>query len=442
MIAAVPGNRRQDLRLSHAPTLVTTPPLMKPRYPIFLLALIAAPSAFAQYWNQRADFPSTNYAPYGFSIGDRVFVGGGISGLAPFTEFPGLQEYLPASDQWVARTACPGPMRYGVAGFSINGKGYVVGGWSGSPPTALNDVWEYDPMADAWTQKNNFPGSARYSCVSVATSTKAYIGLGHATWLNDWWEYDPGQDSWTQRATLPGPGRAACGAFVINDEVYVTAGSRDVMNLTATFLLDLFRYSPDTDTWTALAPFPALGRSAPYSFTYGGLGYVMCGGGGDANSHDEYNDAWAYSPGTDQWYQLGLFPGVGMAGGLACCTSTTCYIGTGATGTASNSWVATEITAAFWEYHPTGLIGLDELQAGDGIRVVPSADGLLVQWPATARAQQLHLFDMGGRVVRTQTLNNNSGQALCSTGDLASGLYVVQVNGDGYAERVKVMVTR
>ena len=418
------------------------PPPMTNRYFPFLAFTLTVTAADAQYWNQRADFPSVTNAPYGFSIGDRVFAGGGISNAAPFAEYSGFNEYLPATDTWVARTPCPGPMRYGISGFSLNGKGYLVCGWSGSPATQLNDVWEYDPLADSWAQKNNFPGSARYSCVSVTAGGKAYLGLGHATWLGDWWEYDATNDSWTQRASLPGQGRQACSAFVIGDEVYVTVGARDVGNFTATFFTDLYRYSPSTDAWTALAPFPASGRVGGYGFSYAGVGYVFCGITGDANGHEVLNDGWAYMPATDQWYQLGLFPGIPMSSGFACSTSTTCYIGMGCTSVESTSWISSDYTAAFWEFHPTGLIGVDELQAGDGIRVLPSADGLLVQWSSAVDAQQLHLFDMGGRAVRAQTLNSNSGQATCSTGDLASGLYVVQVSGDGYAERVKVIVAR
>ncbi|MBK7084510.1 MAG: hypothetical protein IPH53_07515 [Flavobacteriales bacterium] len=97
--------------------------------------------------------------------------------------------------------------------------------------------------------------------------------MGHATWLNDWWEYDPTTGTWTQRANLPGQGRAACGSFVIDDEVYVTVGSRDVTSTTATFLMELYKYSPTTDTWTVLAPFPAAGsvRSVQFQLWRRGL---------------------------------------------------------------------------------------------------------------------------------------------------------------------------
>ncbi|MEO8589102.1 MAG: hypothetical protein ABI432_07035 [Flavobacteriales bacterium] len=411
---------------------------MKHRYTFIALAF-AATTASAQYWEQRTDFPSVNQAAFGFTIGDRMFAGGGISGLAPFTGYSGFNEYLPATDEWVPRTPCPGPVRYGVSGFELHGKGYVACGWA-TPGAALTDLWEYDPTSDNWTQKSNFPGAARYSCVSVSAGGKAYLGLGYVGYLNDWWEYDGAADQWTQRASLPAQGRQACTAFVIDDQIYVTAGARDVVALTANFFQELWRYSPLSDSWTLLAPLPADGRVGAYGFSYGGVGYVVGGNSGDADGHYVLNDMWAYRPAVDQWYQMGLFPGEPMSSGFAFSTSTTCYIGTGVTAVQSNSWVATELTDAFWAYHPTGLVGVGEQEAADDLRIRTAADGLVVEWPATSKAQQLQLIDMEGRAVRTQAVGANSGQALCSTIGLANGLYVVQLTGDAFAERRKVMV--
>lgn len=415
---------------------------MEHRYSPLLAALLSASSAIGQYWYQRADFPSDAEATYGFAIGDRMFAGGGISNLAPFAEYLDFNEYIRSTDTWVARTPCPGPVRYGVSGFGLNGKGYLVCGWSGSPATPLHDVWEYDPVADSWTQKNDFPGSARYSCISVATSTRGYLGLGHATYLSDWWEYDPGADTWTQMASLPAPGRQACTAFVIDNEVYVTVGARDVTTVTATFFQDLFRYTPGSDSWMPMAPFPADGRVGGYGFSYNDIGYVIGGLTGDAISHEILNDAWAYSPDLDQWYQLGLFPGVPMASGFTFSISGTCYIGTGCTAVSNSSWSATALTPAFWEYRPDGLNGVNEWAIGDDMQVITGTDGMLVQWPTTAHLQQMRLFDPGGRVLRTQTLQGGSGRAFCSTAGLSDGLYIVQLTGDAFAAQRKVMVSR
>ncbi len=403
---------------------------------VYALMLFSARSV-GQFWDQRADFPSTAYSGYGFSIGERVYAGGGIGSLSPFAMYSGFQEYLPGSDTWVQRAPLPGPERYGTSGFSVNGKGYVLAGWGTS---ALTDVWEYDPIADSWTQKSSFPGAARYTHVSVGVGNKAYVGLGYNPWMNDWWEFDPIADTWTQRAPLPGAGRQSCGAFVIDGNVYVTVGASDVNNITATLHTELYRYTPANDTWTLRSPFPALGRAIPYCFSFDGVGYVIGGSTGDANGHSVLNDAWAYSPLSNGWYQLGLFPGIPMYGGFACTTSLNAYIGTGSTAISNSSWGATSLTPAFWEYSPSGLVGITELTAENDLLVQPMGDGLLVRWDATRDARTLRLFDGTGRLVREQAVQASHGQAFCATGNLGTGAYVVHLVGAKESRHRKVVV--
>ena len=64
---------------------------------------------------------------------------------------------LPGS--WVQKPDFAGGGRIRAGGFSIGGKGYIIGGTShGAEPT---DFWEYDTATNKWTQKAAFPGGAR-----------------------------------------------------------------------------------------------------------------------------------------------------------------------------------------------------------------------------------------------------------------------------------------
>ena len=60
----------------------STPPNMILRYALFAGSLSLHVGVKAQYWNQRANLPDTTYAPYGFSVGDRVFMGSGVRSLS------------------------------------------------------------------------------------------------------------------------------------------------------------------------------------------------------------------------------------------------------------------------------------------------------------------------------------------------------------------------
>jgi hypothetical protein len=102
-----------------------------------------------------------------------MFAGGGLNELGPFEEYIGLNEYLPATNTWVPRTPIP-TARYGVGGFTINGKGYVACGWHAG--SQLYDLWQYDPVADSWTQKADFPPGGRYSTISVLRAQRDTSG--------------------------------------------------------------------------------------------------------------------------------------------------------------------------------------------------------------------------------------------------------------------------
>jgi hypothetical protein len=54
------------------------------------------------------------------------------------------------ADYWVQKSNVGGLNRADATGFSLNGKGYMGTGYSG---TYQSDWWEYDPASDTWTQK-------------------------------------------------------------------------------------------------------------------------------------------------------------------------------------------------------------------------------------------------------------------------------------------------
>jgi hypothetical protein len=75
--------------------------------------------------------------------------------------------------------------------FSINGKGYVATGGSG---TTGDGVWEYDPSTDLWQQKTSFEGSPRMEAVGFVLGTNAYVTIGRdgSYYFEDLWGFGPG----------------------------------------------------------------------------------------------------------------------------------------------------------------------------------------------------------------------------------------------------------
>ena len=99
--------------------------------------------------------------------------------------------------------------------------------------------------------------------------------------------------SWVQLPDLPAIERDDGSAFVIGEEVYVGTGMDGGFQLTA----DWYRFTPSTNTWTAIAPMPTAGRQYCTTFSLNGQGYVVGGIVAGVTS----SEVWKYDPPTDLW---------------------------------------------------------------------------------------------------------------------------------------------
>ena len=389
--------------------------------------MLTAADAGAQYWTQLADFPYPVYSPYGFSVGQRYFSGGGVTDIVPLALVDSLYEYDPNLDQWLQRTPLPGLTRYGTRGFSIESevKGYVVCGWHNNiPQVQLADLWEYDPLADSWAQKADFPGPPRYSLVSIGTSTKAYAGLGYNPWYNDWYEYDPVADAWTQKTSFPGTPRQAANAFVLNDQVYVGMGSTSVGAGTAIFFDDLYKYDPATDTWTQMASLPALPRCGSYHFSSCGLAYIIGGVGFDSlGVQHVFTDMWRYDAALDEWTSLPDFPGASMNTGTSFNISSSGFVGFGGTGFEPFSWVPDSLTGEFWEYKGCGITTDVEPITDLPPSILCDGVNITAHWSDVSSFERYALFDASGRVVRSGSVHSGDRSLTLSVRDLPAGVY-------------------
>jgi N-acetylneuraminic acid mutarotase len=132
-------------------------------------------------------------------------------------------------------------------------------------------------------------------------------------------------DLWIRRSGIPdGVARKRGIAFSINGEVYAGLGT-DYSN-------DVWRYSPLTNTWTAVAPFPGGARFGAVAFAIGNFGYVGLGSNGET-------DFWRYDPSTNNWAAISSFPKTSSQSVALACNG--------------NGYVVISAeTDNFWEYNP------------------------------------------------------------------------------------------
>ena len=125
-------------------------------------------------WTQLTSSPVDRISAAGFSIGPDFYVGSGYH-VGNFKDF---YCYHTLSDSW-SRVADAPEARVLSKGLAINGKGYLMLGryWNGAlnGGKLLKDILEYDPIVNKWTRCGDFPGGGRQNMVVFTINGKGYI---------------------------------------------------------------------------------------------------------------------------------------------------------------------------------------------------------------------------------------------------------------------------
>ena len=234
--------------------------------------------------------------------------------------FAGLQTQ--AQDFWIKRDSVNGPPRAACASFVLNGEGFVATGLN--LEEAKRKLYSYDLDQDDWDNEISLGGEAgtgleRGSAIGFSAGGYGFIGLGNGTaaLMNDLWRYDPESESWTQMADFEGEPRSGAVAFAIDLIGYVGTGQSE-----SGLHADFYRYLVETNTWEELDDFEGAARKEAVGFTMGGKAYV-----GTGRSDSGYlKDFWEYTPSTDSWEQKADFPGTPRMGAAGCGVFPSAYV--------------------------------------------------------------------------------------------------------------------
>ena len=155
-------------------------------------------------WTQRTNFASgSRYGAIAFSINGKGYAGFGSS-QGNTINYNDFYEYEPTTFSWTQKASFPGLPRNNPARFVINGIAYVG---AGNPevnynpnPNYSSDFYAYAPLSNQWTSIATFPGSQRTCAASFSINNKGYVGTGLSgspqfLYLGDFWEYTPSSTS-------------------------------------------------------------------------------------------------------------------------------------------------------------------------------------------------------------------------------------------------------
>lgn len=203
---------------------------------------------------------------------------------------------------WITK-ATGGAARQGLAGFNVNGFGYICNG--NTTGTAVNEINQYNDSANSWATKAT-GGTARDNLTGFRLNGFGYIccGFGAAD-SNEVNKYNDSANSWATKATA-GTARYGLTGFDLNGFGYVCEGSYGIV-----YTNEVNQYNDSLDSWTIKAS--GIARISPASFSLNGFGYV-CNGYDNtnlSNAIQQYNDvtnSWATKAtgGTARYYLAGF----------------------------------------------------------------------------------------------------------------------------------------
>jgi N-acetylneuraminic acid mutarotase len=301
---------------------------MKKHYALSLILLICSLLHAQNYtWTQMPSAPFAIYNPATLVLGGNIYLVSGVTNNAtsPLGMGQEVWEFNTTANTWSQKNNFPGTAIFGASTFVIGNYGYVVNGWdstnSGEGPSAC---WQYDPSGDTWAQKAPFPDITRYTATGFTAAGKGYLACGFGggfsgNYTNEVFQYDPVANSWAQMNNFPGLARQGAFTFTIDTTVYVGMGTTGD-GFGGYFLQsDWYKYQSGSDTWVQLGYFPANAIGGSYPFVLGGNAYLACGDNQNQlnATAGASNQVWEYTPGTDTWAMIGLFPDTPITGGAS-----------------------------------------------------------------------------------------------------------------------------
>lgn len=196
---------------------------------------------------------------------------------------------------WRTKASMP-TARLEAGAAVVNGKVYVVGGFSGN---ALATTEAYDPVVDTWTIRADMPTARRSPVVATANNKiyviggMNYIDVNQVTYSYATEEYDPSTNTWASKASMPtgnsvnsALGNRFIAGTAVNGKIYITVFN----NGGAPPISSTFEYDPATNTWdTNKSPAP-FGNAQYTVASLGGKLYTLTSG-----SFAEY------TPATNRW---------------------------------------------------------------------------------------------------------------------------------------------
>ena len=247
-------------------------------------------------WAPGAPMPTARSSVQGATVNGLFYAVGGNDGH----DTPVVEAYNPATDAWSSVASLNASNyggdtgRYAGSAVGVNGKVYMMGGWTNSPPLPSNTLSIYNPGTNSWSSGPTIPGSGYTACSEAAAiGSKIYLlnaCNGYSGYVQQLSIFDTANNAWTTGPSAPRNHNAGLGA-ALNGKFYVVGGND------GGYQPQLDVYDPATGAWTTVGSMP-VNLWSMAGDVINGKWYIV----GGSNPTGNYNNSvWIYDPATNTW---------------------------------------------------------------------------------------------------------------------------------------------
>jgi N-acetylneuraminic acid mutarotase len=146
---------------------------------------------------------------------------------------------------WLDVTVLPGGGVNAPSVAAVDGRIYVIGGFTGTSSRPTDEVWVYDVASATWSTAAALPTASGGHAATVLDNKIHVIGGGTArSTIADHVVYDPTTDAWASVAPLP-QAEGSPAAVVLNEQLWAIGGRSGRNDFG-----DVFIYDAATDAWS------------------------------------------------------------------------------------------------------------------------------------------------------------------------------------------------
>jgi len=249
-----------------------------------------APCPVDPAWTTAAPLPVARAAHSSATLDGLIHIVGGGSNWSGGNTAE-VWVYDPASDAWTPGVPAPDANTWGAAAVAVGGKLYLVGGWPGSGVL----LRRFDPATGLWEPRAAPPVAFRWGHACAAIGDLIFVaggvptGIAHAV-------YDTLADTWTTLAPLP--------AIVVRARSEAIDG---LVHLVGATNGGFYIYDPALDVWTQGPAIP-LASNVPATVVRDGELWVIGGSTLDPNTGGNLSSIQVYDPVAQSWSVVGDMP--------------------------------------------------------------------------------------------------------------------------------------